>query len=278
MGTHHRLLVQFILAISLSAISINRANAVDFSVDVLGLNYSYGNTSISPNFAIPAGFPPGTQDPISGWYLTWNALESPITSGAVGTAWRMTMPQAVLGQPDPPRALSSINGYGPFGTNNAPLEWEVAARITNIAGAESSNTLYKLRVGAGTYDPNGVNLNIGVEWFDGDFAGAHYDHLMLISSSVGVGSYLWDSPDFAIVLTDANPADTILDLKVAVSNAGRTFTSSYRIDNSPNWVTAFTQTVPDGVGLLTGFGLREALIYPGQARWRAALAPRMIEA
>ena len=250
-----RYLSRILIASSLSTSLLANSNATSFGVDVVGLNYTYGSTSISPNFTIPSGFAPNTQDPASGWYLSWNALESPVTSGAVGPVWRMTMPQAALGQPKPPRALSSINGYGPFGTNIAPLEWEVSARIANIVGADVQNNIYKLRVGTGTFDIGGVNVRVGVEWFNGDFGGTHYDHLMMISSQVEVGTYLWESPDFAIVLGDSNPADTVLDLKVAVSNAGKTFTSSYRVDNSPTWVTAFTQTVPQDSGLLRGFAL-----------------------
>lgn len=239
----------------LAAPSPTCADTGPFSVDVVQLTYSYAGASFTPNFTVPGGFAPNTQDPASGWYLSWNALESPVTSGSFGNVWRMTMPQAVLGQPEPPRALSSINGYGPFGSNNAPVEWEVNARITNIANATTSNTDYGLRVGAGTFEAGGVNLRIGVNWFTGDFEGVYYDRSMRIGSSLGVGLYIWESNDPGIMLVDNNPSDTILDLRVVVSNAGQSLSTFYRIDNGPSWIAAHSHTLPAGAGVLSGFAL-----------------------
>jgi hypothetical protein len=259
----------FLATIVFAATSSVRADAAAFSVDVIQFNYSYTGASFTPNFTIAGGFAPNTQDPVSGWYLSWNALESPVTSGAVGDVWRMAMPQAVLGQPDPPRALSSINGYGPFGSNNAPLDWQVTARLANIANATAENTRYRVRVGSGTFETGGVGLRIGVDWFTGNLNGTHYDNLMRIGSSLEVGDYAWESGDTGIILTDANPADTVLDLRVEVSNLGRTFSSYYQVDGDGGWNLAFSHTLPGEVGPLSGF----ALSHPYVGIYNDAAAP-----
>lgn len=232
------------------------AAAAPFSADVVSFSYAYGVVVQQPDFSIPSGFPASHQDPASGWDLTWDALESPVGSFPVGGAWRMMTAQASVSDPAPLRALSSINGWNrPLGyPGYAPTEWTVVAELKNIANATNQGTFYTVHVGVGNYGTNVVGARIEATWFDGDVGGNHYSHVLAFMSSLSVPSgYEWDSGAPTTLLTDLNPGDTLVELKIAVTNAGQTFSSYYRLDNSPDWILAQTHTLPQGVGALTGF-------------------------
>lgn len=244
---------RYVVAVLLQATASSCSLAADFSIDLTQFTYSYGSTVHTPDFTLPSGFPATYVDPISGWHLTWNALETPVTSGPVGNVWRMTNPQATAAVPEPPRTLSSINGLGCNCTGISPNEWEVTARIANISNATSVGTLYKIQFGGGDFNPAAPNVHVEAQWFTGDFGGVHYDHVLNFETSVSVAGYLWDSSATPLFVTDANPADTVLELHAVVSNAGQTFSTFYRLDNEATWHLAQSHTLPPGTGVLSGF-------------------------
>lgn len=224
-----------------------------FSVDLQRFSYSYGSVSHVPDFALPSGFPSTYIDPLSGWHLTWDAIEAPLPAGTVGDVWRMPVPQATLAVPEPPRSLTSINGLGCVCTGLSPREWEVTARFSGISNANLDGTVYQVEVGGGDYNPAAPNVHVRASWFNGSYLGTHYDHVLLIETSVAVGTYAWDSGDTPLFLSDANPADTVIELRGVVSDGGETFSSYYRLDNEPDWHLVRSHTLPIGVGVLSGF-------------------------
>jgi alpha-tubulin suppressor-like RCC1 family protein len=232
------------------------ATTAPFSIDLLRFTYSYGSVVHQPDFTIAGGFPGTQTDPASGWFVSWNALEVPITSSAVGSAWRLTTQQASAVNPSPAKAMSSINGYNlPAGyPSYAPADWVIVADLQNISNATNDGTFYSVDVGVGNYGSDQLGATVSAGWFTGDLAGTHYDHVLTITSSVSLpGGFTWFSGSPSVLLTDLNPQATKLSLKVEITGGGQIFSSYYKRDADTNWTLAQTFTLPKGTGVIGGF-------------------------
>ena len=229
--------------------------AAPFSIDVNRITYSYGTTNHTLDFSVASNFGPSDIDPATGYRLTWDSLETSGSSAALDGVYRMSIPQATASQPYP-YALSAINGWGGDPLATSPSEWQVSALISNIANATTTDIVYEVDVGGGTYDVDGVNVNVAAGWFTGDTEGTHYDNALYIGSDISIAGYYWDSwnsGDGRIFLTDLNPQDTTLELMVDITNSGQTFSSYYKLDGEASWNLAYSHTLPSGVGTMSGF-------------------------
>jgi hypothetical protein len=229
------------------------AQSAPFNVDLNRFTYSYGTVVHSLDFSVVSGFGPNVQDPASGWYLSWDALETTGSSGVVNGAYRLSLPQATALSPDQ-HSLSSINGTSGFPpVGYAPSEWKVVGQFSNMTNATTPDRFYDIRIGGGTYVPNGVNLNEEAEWFTGDRFGIHYDHVLRIGSSLSLAGYSWHNDSPNVLITGLDPQHTFLEMMVDITNGGQTYSSYYRLNNEADWHLAHTHTLPAGVGVLAGF-------------------------
>lgn len=229
--------------------------AAPFSIDLNRITYSYGSTNHTLDFSVASNFGPTDIDPATGYRLSWDALETSGSSVAVDGVYRMSIPQATVLLPEP-YALSAINGWDGDPLATPPTEWQVSALISNITNATTTDTVYEVEVGGGTYDVDGVNVDASAVWFTGDAEGTHYNNALYIGSDISIAGYYWDSWDSGdgrIFLTDLNPQDTTLELMVDITNSGQTFSSYYKLDGEASWNLAYSHTLPAGVGTMSGF-------------------------
>lgn len=238
--------------------------AGDFAIDLSKFTYQYASTTHALDFAVSGDFvPPLPVDPATGWSLIWEPSNRdpahPEFGGSAfwtSNSWRLSVPQSTQSSPESVRAGTAINGLGGFPPPNGPppLDWQVTANIVAIAGANVSGTLYKIEMGGGTFDPAGPNLHVNAYWYSGEFQGITYANALLLESDLAINGYTWESstgPDAFLANTD--PATTLLDLRVEISEGGQTFSSFYRLNGGSEWNLAHRHTLPLGVGALAGF-------------------------
>ena len=228
------------------------AFAADYSIDIRSFSYGYGTTEHTLDFSLGADFTHPHVDPATGMDLSWQDFIEPGVSGWVGSdgVYRLSVPQAVA-PPPPPGATSGIVGAGTL-VGGAPLNWHVSAELTNIQNATTPGNFYLAGVGGDNLDRAAPGVKLYAEWFNGNDHGVAVDHALELVAQVRVGGYSWRGGD--VVLTDLNPADTTIELRVDVSDDGRTYTGSYRLDHAPLWTVAYTHTLPASVvGTLPGF-------------------------
>lgn len=153
-------------------------------------------------------------------------------------------------------------GGGDGMTDDWSGEWTFAARIAGVRNLVPG--MYcGLTLGTGASDSDALFPEMEMGWFDGVYEGVNY-HNKLLLETIGVDGdeYEWESNEEGppAILGSFDPLTTVLDLKVVVSNNGRTVRYYYRTnsgssDETGAWTLQGSHTLPSDVaGQMRSFG------------------------
>jgi len=157
------------------------------------------------------------------------------------------------------------SGFTALGAANAGSltadEWEFSTRIRDFENVQAQR-FYGVDICLGSSEQDDLEASMDAGWFTGDFEGTHYDQALIIGAQVENGfaaanEYAWDweyGEGGGLLINGLDPATTVLDLKIVVSNAGRTASFYYRTNNDDpgGWQLAVSHTVPVEVGRIYG--------------------------
>jgi len=158
------------------------------------------------------------------------------------------------------------------GTVTAPTTWTTAARIRGFANWAFEGTCPYMRfagvvLSGETLNNDGLIIpQLQAFWVTGDFDGTEVSDALVLMARVDKGGggteYHWrwnplTSDTDGVVVTGLNPSTTVLDLKLDVTNNGRTVTFYYRTNstsalNAGTWLTATSHTLTAGTGAMYG--------------------------
>jgi hypothetical protein len=145
----------------------------------------------------------------------------------------------------------------------SPDEWEISARIANFRNVSQIQHFYSISLSLQDLGGTELETQIHAAWFSGVFRGKRYENALILELEVdndinGPGGYEWgydiDSGG-GLILPGLDPANTTLDLKIEVSNAGQTLSGFYRLnsDQAQDWQQFATHTLPPGIGIIYGY-------------------------
>ena len=140
-----------------------------------------------------------------------------------------------------------------------PTEWQFSARISNFREVSQAQRYYGIGVGAGSDETDDLEPEIHSIWFTGYYQENYYENALIIGLSIygeNMYDWRWDiNNGGGIILNGYNPADTILDLRVNITDNGRRFSGYYRVNRNDEsgWQQAATYVLPDGMETIFGF-------------------------
>jgi len=145
----------------------------------------------------------------------------------------------------------------------ASTEWEFSSRLSDFQNAGQAQHYYAVSVGAGSWEDDDLEAYVYATWFTGTYNGDSYTNALILEAEVlndleGDQAYEWwwglDTGE-GVLLDGLDPATTVLDLKIAITDNGQTVSAYYRLNSEEHqpWTLLVTHALPDGVGRVYGY-------------------------